>query len=313
MNKRTLFLIFTLIGLYSCQFKKEEKVARGKQEYSEVIKQDYELYKPNHDAKAVLILFGGFGQQPKDIRREFDILELARDKDIAVVLTNFKSKLWLEENEKQQLATSLQSIIEDNQLPPNNIFIGGFSSGGALSLLISDYIVGLKEFTINPKGVFAIDSPVDLAGVYAYCAKSIERKFSKPAIRESTYLLDMLNNDLGNPKESILPYVDNSVFTLITNNTSNLDKLTNTKIRFYAEPDVIWWQKNRMNNYDELNAFYIEKLSKSLKEKGFKNVEYIETSDKGYKANGERHPHSWSIVDKNDLINWMLSPYSKTN
>lgn len=33
-------------------------------------------------------------------------------------------------------------------------------------------------------------------------------------------------------------------------------------------------------------------MSESLKFKGFKNVEYIATTNKGYRANGERHPHS---------------------
>ena len=27
---------------------------------------------------------------------------------------------------------------------------------------------------------------------------------------------------------------------------------------------------------------------------------------KGIEQNGERHPHSWAIVDKKGLINWIL-------
>ena len=62
-----------------------------------------------------------------------------------------------------------------------------------------------------------------------------------------------------------------------------------------------------MADYDQTNAFYIKELSKSLNDKGYKNVEYIATKNKGYRASGERHPRSWSIVDKKDLINWMLT------
>jgi hypothetical protein len=43
-----------------------------------------------------------------------------------------------------------------------------------------------------------------------------------------------------------------------------------------------------------------------LKKDGFKHVELITTENKGYRANGQRHPHSWSIVDGKDLIKWML-------
>ena len=35
-------------------------------------------------------------------------------------------------------------------------------------------------------------------------------------------------------------------------------------------------------------------------------IEYIETQNRGYRANGVRHPHSWAIVDENELIKWIL-------
>lgn len=79
-----------------------------------------------------------------------------------------------------------------------------------------------------------------------------------------------------------------------------------TKIRLYTEPDTLWWKKNRMADYDQLNSYYIKSLSEDLKESEFNQVEYIATENKGYRANGERHPHSWSIIDKNELINWIM-------
>ncbi|WP_301338810.1 hypothetical protein [Tenacibaculum mesophilum] len=39
----------------------------------------------------------------------------------------------------------------------------------------------------------------------------------------------------------------------------------------------------------------------------FTILSILPTTNKGYRANGERHPHSWAIVDKNDLINWILT------
>ena len=85
-----------------------------------------------------------------------------------------------------------------------------------------------------------------------------------------------------------------------------LKNLENTRIRFYTEPDIQWWKENRKADYDQMNANFIEKLSQNLKDAGFDQVEYIPTENKGYRANGDRHPHSWSIVDKEDLLQWML-------
>ena len=54
-----------------------------------------------------------------------------------------------------------------------------------------------------------------------------------------------------------------------------------------------------------MNAYYIKKLSEDLKNSGFSKVEYIPTENKGYRHNGDRPPHSWSIIDKNGLMEWI--------
>ena len=302
-----IFIVLILFGLISCKDNKSQEKQNNvvKAELLEIIKEDYELYKPVQQAKAVLILFGGYPENAADIKREFSILEIAKNNDIAVLLLNYNQKLWLEENEKYQLAKQLQEIIENNELPSDTIFIGGFSSGGVVSLLISNYIVGMKQFYIDPKGVFIIDSPIDLVALYASSEKNIERNFSEISIQESNWIIETLGSTFGNPNDELKKYENKSVFTYRSNYT-NVQKKKNTKIRLYTEPDTLWWKKHRMADFEQMNAFYIKELSERLKEQGFENVEYIATHNKGYRANGERHPHSWAIVDKKDLIDWIL-------
>tara|TARA_R110000868_G_scaffold45958_5_gene152208 strand:+ start:17100 stop:18026 length:927 start_codon:yes stop_codon:yes gene_type:complete len=303
-----IFIVLIFFGLISCKDNKSQEKQNNvvKAELLEIIKEDYELYKPVQQAKAVLILFGGYPENAADIKREFSILEIAKNNDIAVLLLNYNQKLWLEENEKYQLAKQLQEIIENNELPSDTIFIGGFSSGGVVSLLISNYIVGMKQFYIDPKGVFIIDSPIDLVALYTSSEKNIERNFSEISIQESNWIIETLGSTFGNPNDELKKYENKSVFTYRSNYTNNVQKLKNTKIRLYTEPDTLWWKKHRMADFEQMNAFYIKKLSERLKEQGFENVEYIATHNKGYRANGERHPHSWAIVDKKDLIDWIL-------
>ena len=306
MKKASIILMLSFIGLVSCNQHNQEQAATEINTFIEIIEEDYELYKPNKKINAVLILFGGYPETTEGIKREFNILDLARENNIAVVLSKLNQKLWFEENEKHQLGKNLQHIIENNQLPSDNIFIGGFSSGGVLSLLISNYMLGEKEFHIDPKGVFIVDSPIDLTALYNASEKNIKRNFSEVSVKESTWLIENLELNFGTPKKNIKNYESKAVFTYQTNHTANLSNLKNTSIRLYTEPDTAWWKKNRMADYDQMNAFYIKKLAESLKEKGFKNIEYIPTKNKGYRANGERHPHSWAIVNKRDLINWIL-------
>ena len=303
--KKLLGIILIFILAISCKDAKEVKELT-KSTFQEIKKEDYELYKPAKKINGVLVLFGGYPEVAEDIKREFKILEIAKENSIAVIFSNYNQKLWLEENEKHQLAKRLQEIIESNKLPTDNIFIGGFSSGGVISLLISNYIIGMKQFYIDPKGVFIVDSPIDLAALYSTSEKNVKRNFSKVSVEESNWIIQTLGNTFGNPNKELKEYENKSVFTYRSNNTSNLQKLKNTKIRLYTEPDTLWWKKNRMADYEQMNAFYIKKLSERLKGQKFKNVEYIPTNNKGYRANGERHPHSWAIVDKKGLINWIL-------
>ncbi|MBL4708765.1 MAG: hypothetical protein JKY48_10055 [Flavobacteriales bacterium] len=218
---------------------------------------------------------------------------------------NFNQKLWLEEDEKKKLAEQLQNIFLENKLPKNDIYIGGFSSGGNVSLLISSFLIENKTFKLKPKGVFIADSPIDLVALYKSSEKNLTRNFSDVSVQESTWIIETLGKQFGNPKKDISKYLEYSIYTSETNNIDKLKNLKNTKIRLYTEPDTIWWKENRMADYDQMNAYYIKRLFENLKESGFDQVEYLPTENKGYRENGDRHPHSWSIIDKKELIKWI--------
>ena len=102
MKKASIILILAFIGLVSCKQNKQEKkqITSEKLEFTKIIKENYELYKPNKEVRAVLILFGGYTENAEDIKREFKILDIARKNNIAVLLSNFNRKLWFEEYEK---------------------------------------------------------------------------------------------------------------------------------------------------------------------------------------------------------------------
>ena len=304
MNKH-LTILFFLAMFVSC--KSEKKTILKKEINTEIVKtSDFELIKASEDSNTVLILFGGFGEKPEDIKREFKITNIAKKNNVSLLLMNYSSKLWLEEDDKKGLAYLLQETLENHNLQNKNIFIGGFSSGGIVSMLISNYINGKREFYIDPKGVFIADSPIDLLALYKASELNIKKNFSEVSVAESNWIIKMFNDKLGSPKNGISMYEKNAVYTMESDYTKNLDNLKNTKIRLYTEPDVAWWQENRRTGYEQTNAFYIKHLSESLQSKGFKDVAYIATQNKGYRANGERHPHSWSIIDKENLFRWML-------
>lgn len=303
-----IFFLLMVLQLISCSDTTESKSPTDNESaQKEIITEEYQLYKPGKDILGVLVLFGGYPQLPNHIRVEFPIIELANKSGVAVLLMNFNRRLWLEQSEKETLQKNIHTAVFDNQLPVDNIYIGGFSSGGNVSLLLSNYLIK-ENSKIQPKGVFIVDSPVDLLALYRCAKRNVDRNFSKVSVKESQGTIHRFDNYFGDPENNIEKYTLQSPYLFETNNVQNLQALNNTKIRLYTEPDTAWWRINRQNEYVDMNAYYIKKLSIEL-ENSFKNskVELIETQNKGIRANGQRHPHSWSIVDKQGLIEWMLS------
>lgn len=298
------FIIILALITISCKGETEKTNSTEKYTPEIITTSEFELIKAENQ-KGLLILFPCFPCDAKNTLNEFKISEISVNNGFSVLAMNLNELLYLKPKEKQELAEQLTKIVSDYDLPKKNIFVGGFSSGGNVSLIISDYLVKNKS-QIQPKGVFIVDSPVDLFGLYKTAEKNLKLNFSEPAVVESKWIKEMLDNEFGNPDNGIANYELNSPFTLETQNIENLKGLENLKIRFYTEPDLKWWSENANNDYKDLNAFYIEKLSEKLKtEFPNNNIELIKTEDKGYRENGEKHPHSWSIVNEKDLINWM--------
>ncbi|SEA78952.1 alpha/beta fold hydrolase family protein [Psychroflexus halocasei] len=299
------YLIILALITISCKGQ-NEKNSPVENSVSEIIKaSEFELIKAEKQ-QGLLILFPCFPCDAENTLSEFKIAEISIKNGFSVLAMNLNERLYLEPKEKKELAEQLAKIIQEQNLPKKNIFIGGFSSGGNVSLLICDYLKKTKN-PLQPKGVFVVDSPVDLLQLYKNAEENIKLNFSKPAVQESKWIINLLDTKFGKLSEGMTNYELNSPYTFKTQNIENIKGLKNMKIRFYSEPDLKWWKESSKRGYEDLNAFYIEKLSKRLKKEfGNENVELITTENQGYRANGQRHPHSWSIVDEKDLINWIL-------
>ncbi|MCL9805380.1 steryl acetyl hydrolase [Flavobacterium amniphilum] len=298
MIKYLIAVVFLFLA--SCNSNKAERV-----EEQGIKEESFELFKAK-EQKGTLVLFPGFGGGgAENTKSEFKILEIAAKNNISVLLMDFDHHVFLKEEEKESLKKDLESIFNQYKLKHENIYIGGFSAGGNVSLLLSDYLIKTKS-NIIPKGVFIVDSPIDLLKIYEVSEKNIRNNVDAESVEEAKWIVENFNADFGNPKKGIKKYELNSPFTSKTANISNLDYLKDTKIRLYTEPDLLWWKKQNGNDYEDLNAFSIEKMAEEMKKKQFSDVNVIITKNKGYRANGEKHPHSWSIVDQNNLMSWML-------
>jgi hypothetical protein len=56
----------------------------------------------------------------------------------------------------------------------------------------------------------------------------------------------------------------------------------------------------------DMNALDQSAMILLLNDMGNKKAEFINAYGKGYRIEGNRHPHSWSIVEPIGTINWIL-------
>ncbi|MEM6526162.1 MAG: hypothetical protein AAGF85_15850 [Bacteroidota bacterium] len=274
------------------------------QEPQWVTTSDFELIRAN-ESNTTLVLFPCFPCKAVDTKREFNIVEQARLNNISVLFMNYNRKLFMQEHEKATLADLLLKTIEDHQLP-KNLVIGGFSGGGNVTLLLSNYLIKQQE-EIKLSKIFIVDAPVDLLALYRSSEYHLKQDLNEDVLGESTFLINWFKRDLGNPDMGIASYEKFSPYTHETGNLSNVNELKKTEIRFYTEPDVTWWKQIYNDTYGQLNAYSIEKMSEALQsDMGNSRVELIITENRGYRSDGTRHPHSWSIVDKEELISWII-------
>ena len=109
----------------------------------------------------------------------------------------------------------------------------------------------------------------------------------------------------GTPSDNLANYHKMSPYSFSDTTQYAIKPLINLPIRLYTEPDIVWWLNDGVD-YSGMNAFDLAAMTNELKRMGNTKIELITTNNKGRRKPGnKRHPHSWSIVDSTDLVNWL--------
>ena len=263
---------------------------------------DYDLVIPP-EPKALLILFPCFSCDAADTRTESRIADTASANGIAVLMMNFNRHIMMSEAEKQEVIGTIAGAVKEHNVDASNTFIGGFSSGGNVSVLLAKELSRAPRPGIGLKGVFAVDSPLDLMHLYN-CSKLDLAKTTFPEYKEEARMVAaLLDSTLGSPTDSLVNYERSAP---LLNSAASVAPLKDLPIRFYTEPDTAWWRANRDDGYEQLNAFALKRIHDTLQAAGNSRADYITTEGRGVQ-HGNRHPHAWSIVDEQELVQWILS------
>lgn len=243
-----------------------------------------------------------------DLSSNRELCRKAYDKGIAVLVPSINQRLTMNENILALLNRFFKEAILKYKLPADRFVIGGWSAGGFFSLRYAAFAAENTGLTVvQPKAVFSVDGPTDLEHLHAKWTADLANPRNTNKY-EPRYALDELERYIGgSPASFHSRYVHYSVFSRQEADGGTARYLKQVPLRIYCDVDVNWWISNRGTDLYGMNALDQSAMINFLNGAGNDKAEFINALGKGYRIEGFRHPHSWSIVDPEECISWILA------
>lgn len=270
------------------------------------IKSGYTLWLPKETSKGLIVFF----DENRDTVNKLPIIDLALRNHLAIlfVTTNNQVEFLFEESKIKELEGYIYEAISKNNIPKNNMLYCGMSLAGTRALKLAAFSQTTQSTNkLIPKAIAICDAPLDMVRNYRECKKASDLNINPVGASESEWVSSYIRSNLkGTPEEVLNAYINYSPFCYTAEDGGNASAFKNIYLRCYTEPDVNWWIENRGRDFYGMNAVDLAALVNQLKILGSKKAELITTIGKGFREDGSRHPHSWSIVDENELIEWFI-------
>ncbi len=315
MKKVIILFCFTLISI-SCFSQKIEKITLDVKDQWNLYVNDgqsdelfyLKLVPKNKPIGALVILPSGY-EKVEDTLRQIELHKKAVEQGLIVLVPSIN---WGNDDrihEFKILDNIFAQIIQEYNVPKDKFILGGLSNGGMISIKYAEKSVENPEQTlVKPLGVFGLDTPLDLAHLYKYAEREIKRNFSEAGMDEARWMINKYNNIFGgSPSEFPEKYIEASMYSYGVENGGNAVYLKDMPIRMYTDLDVNWLLNERHRDLYDWNGTNIVAMINELKLMGNKDANVVITMGKGVRLDGRRHPHSWSIMDTDDCMNWIMT------
>ncbi len=313
MKKRLSVIL--LLGIVCCYGQELEKVTIDSLDTNDIYVNDgdsqalyYYKIVPKTPIIGTLVLLPSGGETTEDMLKQITLHQLAVEKGILVVIPSVNWRTDNREAEFQFLDKIFNEVSIKYSLSKDNFILGGLSNGGIISLTYAERAVkNPKKFSVIPKGVFALDTPLDEARLYRYSEREINRNISEAGVSEARWL--KRNSERlygGSPDQFPQRYSEASIFSFGAKDGGNAKYLKNIPVRMYTDLDVDWLIEERHRDLYDWNGIDIVAMVNQLKIMGNKNATVNISKGKGVRLDGSKNPHSWSIMDSEDCLNWIL-------
>ena len=257
---------------------------------------------------ALLVLLDGYGGNAESFFAETKIDEAAFENNILTLSVPTGMRLYADSSIINLLNKTISEIITAYKIPKTNIIMGGFSSGGTILLRYAELCNASPHlYPAVPRLLFTGDSPVDLAGLYRSSKRELQKNFTGWWLDEARMIINSLYKQFGEPEKNKAAWQTFNPFNAADTTAGNEKYLTGIAYRTYHDIDVQWQMENRGRSLYQVNALDASELISRLRLGGHKEANFIQSKIPGQRSDGSRHPHSWNIIDADELMKWIFS------
>ena len=307
MLKINLFILTVLVSTISFGQKIETVYLNSKDSTSNMYIAVIPDAKP---IKAFMFLLDGFGASPQNILLQTGLPKYAAKQGILTILPILKTGslfFGVDSLSQQSLNNQIKIIVDKYHLQGKDFYIGGFSIGGSCVVKYAE-LAAKNNYATKPKAVFAVDPPLDWERFYNSAKRVVRLSDPTKVNGEVTYMIDRIETEMkGTPQTAIENFYNISPYSFSDTTQRAVKTLLKTPIMIITEPDIQWWLSQRGYDLSHTNVTDQTAMINELQKLGNSKAVLITTTKKGYRKPGNiRHPHSWSIADPIQLINWLL-------
>ena len=269
----------------------------------------YTLILPKDSITGLAIMFHS-GRDTSHAGYEMRFYQPATQKRIGVmyVSTGNPFEFLFDSSRLYQLDSFIEKVLIQHPISRDNLLFAGMSLAGTRALKYALWCLeGNSPNHIKPRAIAICDAPLDFQRFWYDSKKAVAYNTNPTSVNEAKWVTYQLERNLGgSPVEVPEAYTKYSPYAKLWNVNPNAHLLKGVAIRAYTEPDIQWWTANRKKDYYGMNALDAALLINDLQIIGHSQSELITTSGKGMHPDGRRHPHSWSIVNNVELVEWFL-------
>lgn len=262
---------------------------------------------PDVSPIGVLVILPSAGESTESVLQQVSLHTKALENGILVVVPSIN---WGTDDRKPEISfldKIFKQVVTKFKVSKDKFILCGLSNGGMISLRYGINSVKESNTFLVPKAIIGLDPPLDFAHFYDYCQREIKRNFTPAGVAEAKWMLNNYNSSFGgSPKEFPEKYQEASLFTYGADKGGNTKYLTNIAIRMHSDLNINYLLNERKRDLYDWNGTDIVAFVNQLKINGNQNAEVIITTEKGVRPNGMKHPHSWSIMDTDDTLKWIL-------